>query len=193
MTDETRDELSPAERRAFDALPREQAPAQSLEDRTVALLRRAGHLPTPITATHGGGLRHVPVVHARWWLTGAVAAALAVFASGLAVGQYLGARNAAMVMSASGRQSAAELAAHMQRAGSLYVSALASLSQLPDTGNAAARESARRVALQVLGAAAQEMALLAPDDPLAAAVLRGLNQRSRESDPTAPSRSVVWY
>lgn len=191
MMDDPRDELSPAERRAMDALPRELAPGDDLEDRTVALLRRAGHLPTPITAVRrsaGAPSRTVPV-----WLAGSVAAALALFASGVAVGQYLGTRNAAMVLSATDRQSAAEVAAHVQRAGSLYVAALASLGQLPDSGDAAARESARRVALQVLGAAAEEMALLAPDDPLAAAVLRGLNQRSRENVPTAPSRSVVWY
>jgi hypothetical protein len=191
MMDDPRDELSPAERRAMDALPRELAPGDDLEDRTVALLRRAGHLPTPITAVRrsaGAPGRAMPL-----WLAGSVAAALALFASGVAVGQYLGTRNAAMVMSASGRESAAEVAAHVQRAGSLYVAALASLAQLPDSGDAAARESARRVALQVLGAAAEEMALLAPDDPLAAAVLRGLNQRSRENVPTAPSRSVVWY
>jgi hypothetical protein len=57
----------------------------------------------------------------------------------------------------------------------------------------AARDSVRAVALTVLGEAAEEMALLAPDDPLAAAVLRGLNQRSRQQEPAAPSRSVVWY
>jgi hypothetical protein len=193
MTDDPRDELSPAERRAFAALPRELAPAADLEERTVALLRRAGHLPTPITAAGRPPATRAPAVAIRWWLTGAVAAALAVFASGLAVGQYLGARNAAMLMSASGQPSAAEVAARVQRAGSLYVAALASLSELPDTGDADARASAQRVALRVLGAAAEEMALLAPDDPLAAAVLRGLNQRSRESGPTAPSRSVVWY
>jgi hypothetical protein len=124
---------------------------------------------------------------------GAVAAALAVFASGIAVGQYLGTRNAALLVEATGRESADELVAHVQRAGALYTTALAALSQLPDTGNAAARDSVRIVALRVLGQAAQEMALLAPDDPLAAAVLRGLNQRSRDNSPTAPSRSVVWY
>ena len=116
MMDE-REELSAAERAAFAGLRREAMPAADLEERTVAMLRRAGHLPTP----------------------------------------------------------------------------LAALSQLPDSGNAAARDSVRIVALRVLGQAAQEMALIAPDDPLAAAVLRGLNQRSRENSPTAPSRSVVWY
>ena len=194
MFDDPReDELTPGERRAFDALPREQPPPPSLEERTVAMLRTHGHLATPIGAAPsqrrwGPGL--------RWsapWIAGAAAAALAIFASGVAVGQYVGTRNAALVIDANARGSAAELAGHVQRAGSLYVAALASLSQLPDSGSQVARDSARIVALRVLGEAAQEIALLAPDDPLAVAVLRGLNQRNRDQVPTVPSRSVVWY
>ncbi len=188
MTDE-HEELSAAERRAFEGLRREAAPPADLEERTVAMLRRAGHLPTPLAAYRGTAAQ----TRTAWWLGGAVAAALALFASGMVVGQYLGTRNAAMLVEATGRESADELVAHVQRAGALYTAALASLSQLPDSGNAAARDSVRIAALRVLGQAAQEMALLAPDDPLAAAVLRGLNQRSRENSPTAPSRSVVWY
>jgi len=192
MFDDPRDELSPAEQEAFDALPREQQPPPSLEQRTVALLRAHGHLATPITAApsrHRWGGMHWSAP----WIAGAAAAALAVFASGVAVGQYVGTRNAALVIDANARGSAAELAGHVQRAGSLYVAALASLSQLPDSGSHVARDSARIVALRVLGEAAQEIALLAPDDPLAVAVLRGLNQRSRDQVPTVPSRSVVWY
>jgi hypothetical protein len=183
------DQLSSAERQAFAALPREQQPDETLEERVVALLRREGHLATPITA----GQRH----HARtprvWWVSGAVAAALAVFASGVAVGQLLGTRSALRVMDANSRMSAAELAARVQRAGAIYVAALASLSHLPDTASPSAKDSAQDAAVKVLGQAAQEIALLMPDDPLAAAVLRGLNQRSREQDPTVPSLSVVWY
>lgn len=192
MFDDPRDELSPAEQEAFDALPREQQPPPSLEERTVALLHAHGHLATPITdapSRRRWGRMHWSAP----WVAGAVAAALAVFASGVAVGQYLGTRNAALVIDANARGSAAELAGHVQRAGSLYVAALASLSQLPDSGSQVARDSARIVALRVLGEAAEEIALLAPDDPLAVAVLRGLNQRSRDRVPTVPSRSVVWY
>ena len=187
MKDDPREELSGAEERAFAGLPRERVPSAELEERTVAMLRRQGLLPTPITVNRGQGAKGPRV----WWLSGAVAAALAIFASGLAVGQYLGARNVAMVVSAS-NQSAAQLSAHMQRAGTLYKTALEALSQMPDSGNPAARDSVRRVALKVLGEAAQEVALFAPNDPLATAVLRGLNQRSRD-DQSAPSRSVVWY
>lgn len=184
--DDAQSELSPAEQRAFDALPREQPPPSSLEERTVALLRAHGHLPTPITVARPR----------RWrgpWLAGAVAAGLALFASGVAVGQFLGTRNAALLVSAGRNVSAAELAGHVERAGSNYVSALTLLAQLEDTTDLAARAKARRAALQVLGAAAEEIVHLAPDDPLAAAVLRGLDQRSRQQRPPPPSRSVVWF
>jgi hypothetical protein len=192
MFDDPRDELSPAEQEAFDALPREQQPPLSLEERTVALLRAHGHLATPITAAPSR--RRMGGMH--WstpWVAGAVAAALAVFASGMAVGQYLGARNAALVIGANQRVSAAELAAHVERAGQLYVAALASLNQQRDTSDIAERALARQAALTVLGSAAEEIAHIAPDDPLAAAVLRGLNQRARNQRPEPPSRSVIWY
>lgn len=179
--DEWPDELSPAERRALSNLPREMDPPAGLEERVVALLRRRGHLPIPLRRR--GQLRP--------WLVGAAAAALAIFASGVALGQYIGSRH---VLDAVGKAaSASEVAAHVQRAGSLYVAALSSLSQVPDSANAAARDSVRAVAMRILGEAAQEMALIAPDDPLAAAVLRGLSARSRQQEPVPASRTVVWY
>ncbi|MDO8666810.1 MAG: hypothetical protein Q7J79_09380 [Gemmatimonadales bacterium] len=184
--DDPSDTLSPAEQQAFDALPREQMPPSSLEDRTVALLRAHGHLPTPITVAR----------HLRWrgpWLVGAVAASLALFASGMALGQYLGTRNAVLLVAAGRNVSAAELAGHVERAGSNYVNALTLLAQLRDTSDVASRAKAREAALHVLGAAAEEIAHLAPNDPLAAAVLRGLDQRLREQRPAPPSRSVVWF
>lgn len=188
MTDDPRDELSPAERRAMGALPRERAPSPDLEERTVALLRAHGHLATPIGVSRGAG---------HWWrgpwLVGAVAAALAIFASGIVVGQLLGERNALLLVGASSRASEAQLAAHVERAGRLYVATLASLNQSKDTTDTPARLAAREAALAVLGSAAEEISHLAPDDPLAAAVLRGLNQRNRQQEPAAPSRSVVWY
>ena len=180
-----RDDLSPAERRAFDALPREIDLPPDMEDRAVAMMRRAGHLPTPLTAHRGAVARP----HRKMWLVGAVAAALAIFASGIAVGQYVGMnKTATMVMA----RNASEAANQVQRTGDRYIAALASLGQLRDTSDVAGRDRAKETALAVLGAAAEEIAHLAPDDPLAAAVLRGLNERSRNKSD-APSRSVIWY
>lgn len=180
------DELSDAEKRAFAALPREMDPPADLEDRAVALLRRAGHLPTPLTAYR----RTAAQPHRKLWAFGAVAAAAAIFVSGLAVGQNIGLNKAtsSFIMA----RTASEAANQVQRTGDRYIAALASLGQLRDTSDVAGRERAKETALAVLGAAAEEISHLAPDDPLAAAVLRGLNERNRNRSD-APSRSVIWY
>jgi len=181
------DDLTPAERRALEALPRERAPRAELEDRVVGALRRRGLLPIPLGLR--SGRRHlVP------WL--AAAAALALFAGGFAAGQYLGTRSgAAAAISGveASRGSAAQVAAHAERAGALYVAALAALNQVNDSTDAATRAKARQAAITALGAAAGEVAQLAPDDPLAAAVVRGLNDRNREQRPAPSTRSVVWF
>ena len=181
------DELSPAERRAFAALAREEAPPSDLEERTVALLRRTGHLPTPISVAH----RRTGGPTPRKWIGVGIAAAVMLFASGVAFGQYLGMHNATIL--ASNLSTARDVADRLDRSGNKYVEALARLQELPTTANAVDRQEAKETALRVLGAAAEQISHLAPDDPLAAAVLRGLNERSRTSTPNAPSRSVIWY
>ncbi len=184
------DDLTSEERRALDALPREKQPRAALEDRVVAALERRGLLAIPLVGARGGRRRIAP------WLAGAAAASLALFASGFAAGQYFGARSgaaAAISGVTASRGSAAEVAAHVERAGRLYVAALAALGRLSDTTDSATRNAARRAAIQALGAAAGEVANLAPDDPLAAAVLRGLNERSQSQGPAPSTRSVVWF
>ena len=180
-------DLTPAERRAFDALPREADPPAGLEDRTVALLRSRGLLAVPLRPVAGGPRRIHPA-----WMVGSIAAGLALFASGAAVGQYLGARSATIAAAVGAGSTIAERASHVEQTGSQYLQALASFSQGSDSADAATRQRATRAALDALGAAAEEVSRLAPDDPLAASVLRGLGERSREGRP-APTRTVVWY
>jgi hypothetical protein len=183
---EPRDDLTPAERRAFAALPRAVEPPPGLEDRTVAMLQSRGMLAVP--------LRPLAARPRRWqpaWLVGAVAASLALFASGLAVGQYLGARTATLA-AAVGAGSMAQRAQDVERTSSQYLEALASFSQGSDSADSRTRERATQAALTSLTAAAREVARLAPDDPLAAAVLRGMAERSHRASP-APTRTVVWY
>jgi hypothetical protein len=60
-------------------------------------------------------------------------------------------------------------------------------------GTGGAGAGARPAAISALGAAASEVAQIAPDDPLAAAVLRGLNDRTQEQRPAPSTRSVVWF
>jgi len=183
------DELTPVERRALDALPRERAPHAELEDRVVGALRRRGLLPIPLALRPSR--RHVLP-----WAVGAVAAALALFAGGFAAGQFFGTRSgaaAALGGVQASQRTAVEVAAHAERAGALYVAALAALNQVNDSTDAKTRAKARQAALAALGAAASEVAQLAPDDPLAAAVVRGLNDRTREQRPAPSTRSVVWF
>jgi len=180
-------DLTPAERRACEALPREAEPPTGLEDRTVALLQARGVLAVP--------LRPLAAPTRRWhpaWLVGALAASLALFASGIAVGQFLGARSATIAAAVGLGSSLAERTQQVQRTGSEYVAALSALLQETDTSDAS-RQRATEAALGALGAAAQEVSRLAPSDPLAAAVLRGLTERRRASQPPPPTRNVVWY
>ncbi len=52
------DDLTPSERRAFEALPRERAPRAELEDRVVAALQRRGLLPIPLAVRTAAAPRH---------------------------------------------------------------------------------------------------------------------------------------
>ena len=186
MTDH--DELTPAERRAYDGLPKERAPRAELEERVVSALRRRGLLAIPLAA-------EAPRRRLAPWLAGAVAASLALFAAGFATGQYLGTRSGAeaALSGVQARESTVQVVAHAERAGALYVAALTALNQVSDSADPATRARARQAALTALGAAASEVVQLAPDDPLAAAVLRGLDDRSHEKRPAPSTRSVVWF
>jgi len=181
------DEPTPVERRALDALPRSRDPRPDLEDRVVHALQRRGLLPIPLAIRPGR--RHlVP------WL--AAAASLALFAGGFAAGQFFGTRSgAAAALSGveASHGSAAQVAAHAERIGALYVAALAALNQVTDSTDPATRAKARQAAISALGGAASEVAQLVPDDPLAAAVVRGLTDRNREQRPAPSTRSVVWF
>ncbi len=188
--DNPRDELSPAEQQAFAALPRETEPTGELEERTVALLRAHGQLPIPIGARRA---QRPLWMQRRLWIGTGIAASLAMFASGMAVGQYAATRSMVTITQNTRDITAAQAADHIQQAGRLYIQSLASLNQLPDSANPQARDHARQVALSMLGLAAEEVAHIAPNDPLAAAVLRGLDQRGREQRPVPPSRTVVWF
>ncbi len=74
MKPEDRQEWTPEERRALDALPREEAPPAWLEDRVVSDLRGRGLIAAASTR------------RSRSLLAGALAACLATFAAGLALG-----------------------------------------------------------------------------------------------------------
>jgi hypothetical protein len=175
-------ELSPAEREALAALPREREPGRLMEERTVRALREEGLLATPSGSRRQSELRPESAEGRPWWRSAAaVAAAVALFAGGVSVGQMLGARQTAGAFKSVFEDGDTMLAAEVQRAGSDYVAALAALSEA-DGGVAADTSQALEVALTALWAAANEIVRLAPDDVLTARILQGFEAKAQESD-----------
>jgi hypothetical protein len=186
MHDRSDEDLSATEREAFAALPREVMPGRLLEERVVSELRAQGYL----------GVRHAR--HAGWGrlrIAAAAAAAVAMFASGLAVGQWLGARHTANAMLALQRQDAANAAAAVQRTGSAYLSALGALAQASTSADPHEVALARQAAQSVLHQAANEMVRMAPDDPMSAQILQGFERARTQSASTRPEgkQRVVWF
>jgi hypothetical protein len=187
MTRETENELTPDERAAFEALPKTREPSGLLEERTVRALGDRGLLEVaPRRWMH----RRIPAFAAG------IAAALALFVGGIAVGQWLGSRAVADSMAAAQHQTALEMAVAVQHAGSAYVSALAALSQLADSSANGALAQGREAALTALYAAAHELVQLAPDDPIAITIRDRLDHLRREqqaTDDQGTIRHVVWF
>lgn len=177
--------LTDAERTAFDALPREARPGRLLEERTVAALRKRGLL----------GVRRPR----RFWSAATVAAGLAAsiafFATGLAVGQWMATRTMATSLASANQASAMHVAAAVQRSGSAYVAALAALAQFSDSAGAESVAQGREAALAALYGAVSELVLLAPEDPLSVTVRELLDARGGAGSGASETtiRNVVWF
>lgn len=169
------EELTPWERERMAGLPREREPGRLLEERTVRALRERGLLRPPGT-------------HRAWWAA-AAAAAIALFATGFAVGQRSSMGVVAQL--ADGQQATMQLAQQVQRTGSAYVAALAALADAADSTNGGAVEQGREAAQAALYAAAAEFAALAPRDPVASQILWLLPRTDAVQDTLR--RSVVWF
>lgn len=166
-------------------LPQEAMPSALLEERTVRELRKRGLLRRQ---------RSLPVS----WLAGSVAASIALFATGVAVGQWLGTRNTiSTVAEIASQTSTAAAAAQVQETGTAYVQALEALvNSANQTQGQPSDPQAREVALTALHAAANEVVRLAPNDPIAAKILQGIEQARRQADPPTEqqaSRQIVWF
>ncbi len=96
------DQLSPAEREALNDLPREREPSRMLEERTLSALRSEGLVRRP-----RGINPHGPF----GWAAAGIAAALALFAGGVVVGQWLGTRTTVQAIVAVEEANAREVAA----------------------------------------------------------------------------------
>ncbi len=115
----------------------------------------------------------------RFWVQ--AAAALLLFASGVAAGHRWGAREGAAVRSEPARDPFVA-AAEVQRTGTEYVAALRSLAECTD--HSGAREQGREAALSAFYGAASELVRLAPGDAGASEILDAV------SDCRAPKRTV---
>jgi len=161
------------------ALP-EKMPSALLEERTVRELRRRGLLQRK---------QVIP----RMWLTGSVAASLLLFASGVVLGQYLAGRNTAKIVAAA---SSVESVESVRKTGDAYVQALEKLvNSTPQTQNRQDSTHAREVALTALHQAANEVARLAPNDPVVAQIIRGIEQERMDQTRKGrtPDRNIVWF
>ena len=202
-------ELIPEEKMAFQNLPKEAEASELLEERIVRSLREEG-----ILAKKGGGVgiagESSPPGRGLWlrpWMAAAaVAASLALFTSGIFMGQWVGTRSTAQAFLAVREQDAAQLAMTIQEAGSQYVSALAALSELgtSDFGqggegggplfSAADLQQGREVAFGALFGAAYELARMSPEDMDVMRIFQILEERrNREEGYSGSARNVVWF
>lgn len=187
MSTHDEDDLTPDLRNQLAALPRERDPGRLLEERTVRALRDRGLIEAPVA---GGRVRRIP----RAWLGGAVAAGITLFASGLAVGQWMGARATVEVVQAARAADARQAALAVQQTGSAYVQAMAQFAELSDSASAGQTAQGREVAARMLRAAADELVRIAPDDPLASAVLAGFQRADSANAARAGGKQgVVWF
>jgi hypothetical protein len=167
-------------------LPDETVPSVLLEERTVRELRRRGLLKRKRSISSA-------------WLAGSIAASLALFATGVVVGQYVGTRSAVSVVAEMQGLQDGSAAAQVQQTGTAYVQALAALVNAAQQGQPAGPESsqAREVALTALHEAANQIVRLAPNDPVAAKILQGIEQekQQKQSDNgrSAADRQIVWF
>jgi hypothetical protein len=155
-----------------------------LEERTVrelrkrGLLRRKRNISTP-------------------WLMGSIAASLALFATGVVVGQYLGTRNTADLVANLRHTDTSTAAAQVQQTGTAYVHALETLNTVAHQNRGGAQDAqAREVALTALHEAANQMVRLAPNDPVVAKILQGLEQESKQNQQRTgkpAQRQIVWF
>jgi hypothetical protein len=166
-------------------LPDELAPSALLEERTVRELRRRGLLRRKHSFSIG-------------WVAGSIAASLALFATGVVVGQYLGTRTTVGVVAQLQHNDAAAAAAQVQQTGTAYVHALEALVTAARQNSSSGQDNsqAREVALTALHEAANEVVRLAPNDPVVAKILQGIEQERQQSQARngrSADRQIVWF
>ncbi|MEJ7809843.1 MAG: hypothetical protein WKG32_05425 [Gemmatimonadaceae bacterium] len=184
------DELPPAERAQLERLPREDDLAPSEEDRVVRVLRAHGFLPSGAVPDR----RQVRAVTLHYLRTvSTIAAAVALFASGVAFGAHLESRRGIEALLAVRDQDARHTAALVQRAGSAYVIALARLASADSAPSAEALQG-REAAQATLRAAAASFARLGLGGAVAERIHLALGTAaSRCASGEAKGNDLIWF
>ena len=130
---------------------------------------------------------------------------LAIFGTGMFVGQWMGARSAEKILLAVREQDNTRLAQHVQEAGSAYVTALAALEklhagtgQITDASNPASQtaweiQQGREAALGALYGATIELARITPGDPHITQLLRILEDRRFKPAEVRRAKPTMWF
>lgn len=186
MSERDRKELTPEFRRALDALPGEKEPSAELEDRTAAALRQRG-----LIASRWGAARRSPA----WMPWVGVAAALAIFAAGTALGHRLGSSSAVVVLAPAPGGDARATAAFVQRTGSAHAAAIVRMAEALESAEPQDVELAREVSLAALRASLDALTRLDPSDPTPALLLAQVQPIEASSVIRGPADEpwVVWF
>jgi len=172
-------ELSPELSAGLGRLPREVEPSRGFEPRLLTALRARGLIVA------GGRLASR---YAGWSSALRIAAALAIFAAGVALGHRLGGAPAPIPEPVLAEANARQLAALVQRTGSAHAAALGDIAARIATASPEETALAREVAMSSLRATLWQMVLLDPGDQVAARMLRELE---RPAPGTPPSVRVT--
>jgi hypothetical protein len=178
-------ELTPGERQAFDALPRVQIPPADLEDRVVQALHGRGLLRRSARGSGGRGF--------RGWLAAAAVAGLALFTSGVAVGQWLGGQNTRQAYRDVLGEDPLGRALAIQEAGSEYVRAVARLAELIDEADDSELSPGQEAARASVHAVLLELSRLSPEDETVQLMLGILERGTRDEQEVVTARQTFWF
>ncbi len=168
-------EMSEQERAELEALPRHRMPSRLLEERTVNALRARGLIAT--------------ARFQRGWIVAGLAAALTLFVSGFAAGQFTTQRGMNETLLTAQKMNTLEAAYLVQQTGSAYLQALNALGRVSDSTSRQAFDQGREAGISVLASAANELVRLSPEDRLS---LR-LRNILYTTDTSRTRSALVWF
>ncbi len=183
-------EWSEEERKAFAELPRETRPDWRLEENLVAVLKSRGVIGHSAPPRFWG--RTAPPFA---WIGLAAAFGFILFLSGITIGQRWATQTAVESIASLHHDKLLQASARVQQTGSAYVDSLAAFNQLAASEDPQKLLQGREVAIASLYAAASELVRLDPNDPVAARILRGLEQEARNETETGvrKEKKVFWF